>query len=162
MFTHRTKPWIALAVIALVAGGFHLAFAQGKPEQKEKSLYDRLGGLAPISVVVSDFIDALVPDAVLNANPVIDAARKRVPAPYLKYHVTALVCEATGGPCKYHGRGMKEAHAHLNITEREWDRMVTIFKEVLAKHRVPAKETQELLDIVGSTKADIVVSRAGK
>jgi hemoglobin len=112
--------------------------------------------------VVSDFIDALVPDAVLNANPAIDAARKRVPAPYLKYHVTALVCQATGGPCKYHGRGMKESHTNLKITEREWDRMVTIFKEVLAKHRVPQKETQELLAIVDSTKTEIVVSGAGK
>ncbi len=46
-----------------------------------------------------------------------------------------------------------------NITEREWTRMVAIFKEVLAKHRVPAKGQQELLDIVGSTKADIVVTR---
>lgn len=162
MFTRSTKPWMALAVIALLVGGFHPAFAQGKPEQKQQSLYDRLGGLAPISVVVSDFIDALAPDAVLNANPAIDAARKRVPAPYLKYHVTAMVCQATGGPCQYHGRGMKESHAHLNITEREWDRMVTIFKEVLAKHHVPAKETQELLDIVGSTKADILMSRTGK
>jgi hypothetical protein len=27
---------------------------------------------------------------------------------------------------------------------------------VLAKHKVPAQETQELLKIVGSTKADIV------
>ncbi len=127
-------------------------------QQEQKSLYDRLGGLAPISVVVSDFIDALVPDAVLNANPAIDAARQSVPAPYLKYHVTALVCQATGGPCQYHGREMKESHAHMNITERDWDRMVTIFKEVLAKHRVPAMESQELLDIVGSTRADIVVS----
>ena len=81
-----------------------------------------------------------------------------MPAAYLKYHVTAQVCQATGGPCQYHGRGMKESHAHLNITESEWERMVTIFKEVLAKHGVPEQETQELLDIVGSTKADIVVS----
>jgi len=36
--------------------------------------------------------------------------------------------------------------------------MVTLFKGVLAKHTVPTKETQELLDIVGSTKADIVAS----
>ncbi len=57
---------------------------------------------------------------------------------------------------------MKESHAHLNITTKEWDRMVVLFKEVLAKHSVPAKETQELLDIVGSTKADIVVSQTGK
>lgn len=136
---------------------------QGTPEEaqeaaaeKDESLYDRLGGLAPISVVVSDFIDVLVPDPILNENPAIDAARERVPAPYLKYHVTALVCEATGGPCRYHGRGMKESHAHLNITEREWDRMITLFKQVLAKHEVPARETQELLDIIESTKADIV------
>jgi hemoglobin len=36
--------------------------------------------------------------------------------------------------------------------------MVTLFKEVLAKHKVPARETQGLLEIVGSTKMDIVVS----
>ncbi|OYV72025.1 MAG: hypothetical protein B7Z74_06195 [Deltaproteobacteria bacterium 21-66-5] len=106
-------------------------------------------------------MDTLVTDTVLNANPAIDAARKRVPAPYLKYHVTAMVCQATGGPCQYHGRGMKESHANLNITDREWNRMVTIFKGVLAKHRVPAQESQELLAIVGSTKTDIVVSRTG-
>ena len=161
MFTRSTKSWIALAVITFMAGGFNPAFAQSQPEHKQQSLYDRLGGLAPISVVVSDFIDALVPDAVLNANPAIDAARKHVPAPYLKYHVTALVCQATGGPCQYQGRAMKEAHAHLNITEREWGRMVTIFKEILAKHKVPAQESEELLAIVGSTKADIVVSKNG-
>lgn len=162
MSTRSMKPWMALAIGVLLVSGFHTAFAQGKAQPKQQSLYDRLGGLAPISVVVSDFIDALVPDAVLNQNPAIAAARTRVPPPYLKYHVTAMVCRATGGPCQYHGRGMKEAHAHLNITGREWDRMVTVFKEVLAKHRVPAKETQELLDIVGTTKADIVVSAAGK
>jgi hemoglobin len=159
MITHSMNLRAALAVIAIVVGASQMVFAQGGTEQKQQTLYDRLGGLAPISVVVSDFVDALVPDTVLNANPAIDAARKRVPAPYLKYHVTAMVCQATGGPCQYHGRGMKESHDHMNITEREWERMVALFKGVLAKHKVPAKETQELLDIVGSTKADIVVSR---
>ena len=144
-----------LASIAVVQGG---AADRAVAQQAQQSLYDRLGGLAPISVVVSDFIDALVPDSVVNANPAIDAARKRVPPAYLKYHVTALVCQVTGGPCGYQGRGMKESHAHLNITEREWNRMVTIFKDVLTKHRVPPKETQELLDIVESTKGEIVVS----
>lgn len=85
-----------------------------------------------------------------------------MPTAYLKYHVTALVCQATGGPCQYHGRTMKDSHAHLNITERERDRMVTIFKEILAAHGVPAKETRELLDIVASTKEDIVVAGGGE
>lgn len=145
-----TVTWLLMGTIGLPAVG----------AAQEPSLYDRLGGLAPISVVVSDFIDALVPDPMLNANPAIDAARKRVPAPYLKYHVTALVCQVTGGPCQYHGRSMKESHAHLNITQREWDRMVSLFTGVLATHKVPAAEQQELLDIVGSTKADIVRPQA--
>ena len=153
--TLRTTLW----VVAVLILGCQTALAQSESAQQQQSLYDRLGGLAPVSVVVSDFIDALVPDPILNENPAIDAARKRVPAPYLKYHVTAMVCEATGGPCRYHGRGMKESHAHLNITEREWDRMVALFKEVLARHNVPARETKELLDIVDSTRADIVASR---
>jgi hemoglobin len=57
---------------------------------------------------------------------------------------------------------MRDSHAHLAITEREWERMVTICKEILAKHGVPAKETQELLDIVASTKSDIVVAAEGE
>ncbi len=146
--------WIIPVLFAITLGGAHTTVAQ----EEQKSLYDRLGGLAPISVVVSDFIDVLVPDPLLNENPAIDAARERVPAPYLKYHVTAMVCDVTGGPCQYHGRGMKESHAHLNITEGEWDRMVVLFKEVLNQHKVPKKESRELLEIIGSTKADIVSS----
>ncbi len=72
--------------------------------QEAPSLYDRLGGLAPIAVVVSDFLDAVVPDPILNQNPAVDASRARVPSAYLKYHVTAMVYQATGGPCQYHGR----------------------------------------------------------
>jgi hemoglobin len=158
MFASGRNLWVALGFVVTLLGGPQATVAQVDAEPKQPSLYDRLGGLASISVVVSDFIDVLVPDPVLNANPAIDAARKRVPAAYLKYHVTAMVCQATGGPCQYRGRGMKDSHAHLNITDREWDRMVTLFKEVLAKHAVPAKETQELVDIVNSTRSDIVVS----
>jgi len=116
MFRSKLLALLGTGVLLGVSGP---AFSQASTAQPAPSLYERLGGLAPISVVVSDFIDALVPDAVLNANPAIDAARKRVPAPYLKYHVTAMVCQVTGGPCQYHGRAMKESHAHLNITERE-------------------------------------------
>jgi hemoglobin len=141
--------------LVLCAGRF--AAAEEKPS---KSLYDRLGGVGPISVVVDEFIDRLTADDLLNANPAIKAARARVPNPYLKFHVTSLVCEVTGGPCKYAGRGMKESHAHLHITEKEWAEMAKVFKAVLDKHKVPAREQEELLAIIGTTKPDIVV--AGK
>ncbi len=53
---------------------------------------------------------------------------------------------------------MKSSHVHLNITEDEWDRMVTIFKGVLADHEVPEKEASELLELLGTTKDDIVTA----
>lgn len=125
-------------------------------KKKEKSLYDRLGGVYAIATVVDDFIDRLLVNDVLNANPAIKEARDRVPRAGLKYRVTEMVCMATGGPCKYTGRTMKESHKHLNITEKEWDAMVADFKVTLNKFNVPEKEQNELITVVGSTKKDIV------
>jgi hemoglobin len=156
MHTHRRASRSAVVSASLAATLTLTAVAAAQETAAQPSLYERLGGLAPISVVVDDFIDTLVPDAVLNANPAIDEARQRVPASYLKFHVTTMVCQATGGPCQYVGRDMKSSHAHLGITEREWDRMVELFKQVAARNGVPEAETAELLAILGTTKADIV------
>jgi hemoglobin len=123
------------------------------------SLYDRLGGLKGITVVVDDFIDRLVANDTLNKNPAIDAGRRNSPAPYLKFQVSQLVCEVTGGPCKYTGAAMKPAHAHLNISESEWNVMAAEFKKSLDKFKVPAAEQTALFDIVGKTKSDIVVRK---
>jgi hemoglobin len=125
----------------------------------QKSLYDRLGGLNGITLVVDDFIDRLVANKELNRNPAIDAGRKRSPAPYLKFQVSQMVCGATGGPCKYTGKAMKESHVHLNISEKEWGVMAKEFKRSLDKFKVPAAEQKELFDIVGTTKADIVARK---
>lgn len=143
-------------LLAALLGG---ASARAADAQPAKSLYDRLGGVYPIAVVVDTFIDLLLVNDVLNANPAIKAARERVPAAGLKYHVTALVCQQTGGPCTYTGRGMKESHAQLNISEKEWQAMLTDFHRVLNNFGVPAKEQQELVAIVESTKQDIVVGK---
>jgi hemoglobin len=123
----------------------------------QTSLYDRLGGVYPIAVVVDEFINRLLVNDVLNANPAIAAARQRVPAAGLKYHVTALVCQATGGPCTYTGRTMQRSHAHLGITEPQWQEMVRVFRAVLDRFKVPAAEQAELVAIVESTRKDIVV-----
>jgi hemoglobin len=119
-------------------------------------LYERLGGLRGITMVVDDFINRLVVNKTLNKNPAIDAGRKNSPPPYLKYQVSQLVCEVTGGPCKYTGRALKEGHAHLNISEKEWGVMAAEFQKSLNKYKVPAPEQKELFDIIGSTKGDIV------
>ncbi len=149
----------AFAAAGMVVGlSLAPADAAAQAPSGQQSLYERLGGAYPIAAVVDAFIDALLVNDVLNANPAINAARQRVPAAGLKYHVTALVCQATGGPCSYTGRSMKDAHAHLNITEREWQAMLADFRRILNNFGVPQAEQQELLAIVESTKQDIVIA----
>ena len=109
-----------------------------------------------IATVVNEFIERLLVNDTLNANSAISDARATVPKAGLKYQVTSMVAWATGGPESYTGRSMLESHAHLGITNAEWAEMAAVFVAVLNDFNVPAAEQQELLAIVGTTKADIV------
>jgi hemoglobin len=153
----RIRRWgMTAAVAAATIAAAGRAAAQDKP----KPLYDRLGGIYSIATVVDDFIERLLVNDTLNANPAIKEARARVPKAGLKFQVTALVCEVTGGPCEYTGRSMKDAHAKLNISERQWQAMVADFRKTLDKFKVPSRQQEELITIVGSTKKDIVMPTA--
>jgi hemoglobin len=151
----RVSTTVLAAVIVITAG---TATQTARAQVTQPSLYERLGGTYSIATVVDDFIERLLVNATLNANPAIKEARTRVPKAGLKFHVTTLVCEVSGGPCKYTGRTMKESHERLNITQAEWDAMVADFKATLNKFNVPQREQQELITIVGSTKNDIMRS----
>ena len=154
----RALSAVFATVIVIMAA---VATQTARAQVTQPSLYERLGGVYSIATVVDDFIERLLVNATLNANPAINEARVRLPKAGLKFHVTALVCEVSGGPCKYTGRAMKESHHHLNISQAEWDAMVVDFKATLNKFHVPQREQQELITIVGSTKNDIVRSSSG-
>jgi hemoglobin len=79
-----------------------------QPEEKP-SLYDRLGGVYSIATVVDDFINRIMVDPKLNANPLVDEAHHRVPPAGFKYLVTEMVCWATEA----------ESHKDLKITSKE-------------------------------------------
>jgi hemoglobin len=74
------------------------------------SLFERLGGVYSIATVIDDFIDRVMMDPRLNANPRVDEAHHRVTPAGFKYLVTEMLCWAAGGPQKYTGRAMKESH----------------------------------------------------
>ena len=56
--------------------------------EETQSLYERLGGAYSIAVVVDDFIDRIMVDARLNANPRVDEAHHHVSPQGFKYYVT--------------------------------------------------------------------------
>jgi hemoglobin len=119
----------------------------------QPSLYERLGGIYSIATVVDDFIERVMNDPRLNANPSVNEAHHRVPPAGFKYLVTEMVGMASGGPQKYTGRTMLDSHRDLNINPTEWD----AFKQTLDKFNVPSTEQAELKAIVNSTCGDIVV-----
>jgi hemoglobin len=128
--------------------------------QSGPTLYERLGGVYSIAVVVDDFIDRIMVDDRLNANPAVDEAHHRVSPQGFKYLVTEMVCWATGGPQRYSGRSMEDSHRHLEITPGEWTAFLDDFQQTLDKFEVPAAEQQELHAIVASTRDAIVVPTA--
>ena len=126
-------------------------------EQNRPSLYDRLGGVYNSATVVDDFIDRIMVDERLNANPRVDEAHHRVSPPGFKYLVTEMVCWASGGPQTYSGRSMGDSHRHLMITDQEWLAFMDDFQQSLDQFEVPQPEQEELTAIVESTKEAIVV-----
>ncbi len=120
------------------------------------TLFERLGGVYAIAAVVDDFIDRIMEDPRLNANPKVDEAHHRVSKAGFKYLVTEQVCWAAGGPQKYSGRSMHDSHVHLDITEGEWQAFLDDLRQTFDKFQVPTTERAELVAIIESTKSDIV------
>jgi hemoglobin len=129
-------------------------------ETQPISLYERLGGIYNIATVVDDFIDRIMVDDRLNANPHVDEAHHRVLPPGFKYLVTEQVGEATGGPQRYSGRSMEDSHRDLLITADEWRAFIDDLNQTFDKFEVPQQERSELLAIIESTRDDIVVGPA--
>jgi hemoglobin len=128
-----------------------------EPSPTSLSLYERLGGVYSIATVIDEFIDRIMIDPRLNANPRVDEAHHRVPPAGFKYLVTEMLCWAAGGPQKYTGRAMKESHQQLMITAAEWESFLDDLQQTLDKFAVPEAEQAEIKAIIGSTRADIVM-----
>jgi hemoglobin len=148
----------AFAAVVGIATVQLTAKAEHHEADEAPTLYTRLGGTYAIATVVDDFIERVLLNDTLNANPAIDAARDRVPTPGLKFQVTAFMIQATGGPYTYHGRTMVDSHKHLHITEAEWGALAGDFKATLDDFEVPEKEQGELFALVGTTHDDIVTA----
>jgi len=121
-----------------------------RPLTTGASLYDRLGKLDAIRAVVDDFVTRMA------ADPVISPRFTSVDLPHLKQMLVEQICEASGGPCKYTGRSMAEAHAGLHLSDAEFAALMADLKQSLGRLSVPPREQDELLGILGGMKGDVV------
>ena len=137
---------LALVLLSGCASGL----SEKKGPVKEKSLYDRLGGKEAITLVVQTMLDSVLTDGRIkdffaHANP--DRLEKML---------IDQICEASGGPCKYTGLRMKEAHQNMGIASKDFNALVEDLVKALDKYKVPEKEKGELLSVLSGMKGDIV------
>jgi hemoglobin len=137
-----------VAVVGLLAAG--CASMETGGGMAQKPLYDRLGGKPAIQAVVDDFIGNVAADTRINRR----FAGSNLPR--LKTMLADQICEASGGPCTYAGRSMREAHAGMKITDAEFTALVEDLVKSLDKFEVPAPEKHELLAALGGMKPQIV------
>jgi len=114
------------------------------------SLYERLGGLEAITSVVDSFVGRCAGDGRINAK------FERSDIPRLKKMLVDQVCEATGGPCTYTGRDMKQTHDGMAVTAGEFDALVEDLVLTLGEFDVPRAEQEELLGLLAPMRGDIV------
>jgi hemoglobin len=121
------------------------------PAPAPKSLYDRLGGQPAITAVVAEFVGRTTTD------PRIKERFFNTDAENLKKLLVEFVCVAAGGPCKYEGRSMEDAHAGMDLVDDEFNALVEDLVGAMDKFNVPAKEKGEVLGALGPLKPTMVV-----
>lgn len=97
-------------------------------QKQRDTVFQRLGGFAAVSRVVSDFYSEVLDDDLLSPYfSGIDMARQID-------HQTKFVASLMGGPASFTDEHLGRVHAHLKITPQAFNRMIVVFRETLEDH----------------------------
>lgn len=114
------------------------------------TLYQQLGGQA----AVEKLVDVLI--AEIHGDKRINHLFKNTDIPYFRARLIEQLCEATGGPCKYTGLSMEEAHSGLKITNKEFDQFVEDLNRAMGKAGLSKAHQGQLLGILGPMRPQVI------
>jgi len=136
-------------------------------KNKEKSLYDRLGGIYSIAAVINRFSDSLINNPVVGRESQNEFLREwhrdsleRLPG--LKWMRTLWICDLARGPYKFvptvPGQcpfSLENAHFDFEISPEEFDAVAKELANALDYCNVPNKEKNEVLNVFSSHKSEV-------
>jgi len=151
----RNLPIAVIGVLAACGGAAKgPESAGGAAAGAQRSLYDRLGGRDAIALVVKDFVEQRV-----AKDDRVNAYFMNTDIPAFEALLVDQICQATGGPCSYHGKDMKTAHVGMKIRDADFTATVEDLKESLDQFKVGAQEQRELLGALAPMHDDIVTAK---
>lgn len=115
-----------------------------------QSLYQRLGSEEGITAIVEDVLDRHA------VNPLLAPRFSGKDLTRSKQMATQFFCMGAGGPQKYEGRDMRNAHAGMNINEQELVAAMDDFVAAMQGRGVGATEINEVVAILYSLKDDVL------
>ena len=118
------------------------------------SVYETLGGETLVAEAVEKFY------ARLQSDPVIGVFFEQTDVAKLRAHQKMFLTAALGGPDAYEGRDMRAAHAHLQITDTDFDLFLEHLAESLAELGATSERIAEVLEALAPLRNEIV-SAAG-
>ncbi|HEX2158983.1 MAG TPA: group 1 truncated hemoglobin [Actinomycetes bacterium] len=75
---------------------------------------------------------------------------------WLRWHMLTLLVTVTGGPTRYEGRDLHEAHADLHITGEAFDRVAWHLQQALQDLEVHPSDQQAILAQVNARRGEVV------
>lgn len=116
----------------------------------QASLFERIGGAAAVDAAVDIFYGKVLADERIshffkNVNMGAQRAKQK-----------AFLTVAFGGPSGYTGKNMRNAHAHMNLTEAHFDAVMENIGQTLKQLNVPDDLIAEAAQIALSTKNDVL------
>lgn len=116
----------------------------------EKSLYERIGGEAAVNAAVDVFYrKVLSDDRISHYFDDVDMNRQREKQ-------KAFLTYAFGGPSNYAGKDMRAAHAHMKLSEGDFDAVMENLAATLVELKVPNDLIQQAASIALSVKNDVL------
>ncbi|WP_255170030.1 group I truncated hemoglobin [Natrononativus amylolyticus] len=115
-------------------------------------VYHEIGGREAVEAVVADFYDRVLADEQLQ--PYFEG----MDMTELRAHQVQFISAVTGGPVEYTGSGMREAHAHLNIEEADFDAVGAHLEAALRENGVDEANVDAIMSEVVALK-DPVLNR---
>jgi hemoglobin len=130
--------------------------APARPTERrrlESSLYQRIGCAGGLLWLVNALYLRVLTDPLLMAyfKHLDDRDRQ-----WLRWHMLTLLAVVTGGPSKYQGRDLQEAHADLHITEEAFDRVVGHLQATLQELEIQLEDQQAILAAVQARRDAVV------
>ena len=118
------------------------------------SIFETIGGDDGIARAVEKFYAKLTSDPVLGVYfETTDVAR-------LETHQRMFLTAALGGPDAYEGRDMRAAHAHLHITDADFDLFLGHLGATFTELGADSERVAELLDAIAPLRVEIVSATA--